>query len=146
MKIETFRFNLPGRFWVPHIHLYQGKSSQNEDGTFETSNFIWQIFQKSPHSQPKTLCSKSKAVATIFLRTLEVYGNTDRGNQKRCGKFVLYYSVTHLLVRKYKLLNQVGTLFQYCRLTYLPSCLLACVGRSILVRKYKLFYQSGTRR
>jgi hypothetical protein len=74
------------------------------------------------------------------LRTLEVYGNTDRGNQRRCGKFVLYYLVTHFLVRKYKLLNQVGRLFQYCRLKYLPSCLLACVHRSFLSRCFGILH------
>ena len=74
------------------------------------------------------------------MRTLEVYGNTDRGNQRRCGKFVLYYLVTHFLVRKYKLLNQVGRLFQYCRLKYLPSCLLACVDRSFLSRRFGILH------
>jgi hypothetical protein len=74
------------------------------------------------------------------LRTLEVYGNTHRGNQRRCGKFVLYYLVTHFLVRKYKLLNQVGRLFQYCRLKYSPSCLLACVDRSFLSRRFGILH------
>ena len=81
-----------------------------------------------------------KAVARIVLRTLEVYGNTDRGNQRRCGKFVLYYLVTHFLARKYKLLNHVGRLLQYCRLTYLPSCLLACVDRSFLSRRFGILH------
>ena len=107
------------RFWEIQVHFHliimkYAETSRKEGPIYTSEQTTWQILSSTVLEQSSNLVEK----------------------------FVLYYLVTHLLVRKYNFSYQVGRLFQYCKLQYLSSCLLACVDRSCLSRLFGILHDN----